>query len=349
VATPLIAAVLALATPAIALAATPVQRSFGDWTVTCDNGLRCVALGGEDDGGRVLVLDRNAGADGAILIELRGADANLVDGTAVRYPEPQWMHEVIEENLFEVRSSTDLEAVQAFIDAIRNGSRLHAADDGEDKAISLRGLSAALLFIDEAQGRLGTPGALLRRGGKAETTVPAAPPLPVLRAAPATRPLSDADAPRLAAGVRRFHADALAKAECDEEQGPNADQAWALTDREALVYVGCWMGAYQGSGLLFRTDRDEPSKSARLLLPSVPGEPAMEMLTSAEYDPATAQLHHYAKGRGLGDCGEIVSWVFDGRAFVLAEYTSMQRCAGVDVDAWPTLWRSRTASKEAAP
>jgi hypothetical protein len=109
------------------------------------------------------------------------------------------------------------------------------------------------------------------------------------------------------------------------------------------------MGAYQGSGLLFRVPRAQPAKAVRLLLPTLPGAKPHDVLTSADYDPAHGRLHHYAKGRGLGDCGETASWVFDGRAFVLAEWASMTRCTGVQADHWPTLWRSRTATTEGTP
>ena len=54
--------------------------------------------------------------------------------------------------------------------------------DGKGKAwpISDSGAAAVLLKMDEAQGRLGTPGALVRRGDKAEASVPAALPVPVI-------------------------------------------------------------------------------------------------------------------------------------------------------------------------
>jgi hypothetical protein len=333
------AAALLCAAALPATSATPVQRVFSDWTVTCDNGLRCMAMAGAENGGRLLAIERDAGPGAVPTIELAGAGVDFVDATALRFPAPQWLHQ--EDGGFQARSTRDLAAAQRFIDAIRNGSRLHAAGDGEDAPISLRGLSAALLFIDDAQGRLGTRGALLRRGDAPETKVPAAPTLPVLRAAPAPRPLAPADADRLVAAVRQQQAAALAKEECDDD-APRSDQAWALTDTDALVHLGCWMGAYQGSGLLFRVPRVQPAPAVRIALPSVPGEPPITTPTSAEYDPATGELHHYAKGRGLGDCGQLAHWVFDGGDFVLAQYTSMEQCTGVHSDHWPTRWRSRT-------
>jgi hypothetical protein len=54
---------------------------------------------------------------------------------------------------------------------------------GHGWGVSTRGLSAALLKMDEIQGRADTPGALLRKGDKPEENVPPPPPLPVIRAA----------------------------------------------------------------------------------------------------------------------------------------------------------------------
>ncbi|QSX77214.1 DUF1176 domain-containing protein [Agrilutibacter solisilvae] len=334
-----LAAAIALTAWLPASAATPVHRQFADWTVTCDNGLRCVALGAEEDGGRLLSIERDAGPHAAPRVELIGAAGGFVDATPLRFPAPAWSTD--DAGDFQSPTTSDLAATQRFIDAIRNGRRLRPGADAQDGGIPLRGLSAALLLIDELQGRLDTRGALLRRGERGDERVPAAPALPVLQAAPPPAPLADADATALVATVRRLQADTLAQEDCYE--ATVLDQAWALTDTQALVQVGCLMGAYQGSGLLFQVARRDASSARRLQLPSVPGEPAMTMLTSADYDPATGQLAHYAKGRGLGDCGETAQWIFDGKRFQLAQYASMERCAGAHADHWPTRWRSRVA------
>lgn len=344
------AALVAVALAAAAFAshaATPVRRTFSDWTVICDNGLRCVAQTGDDNGQRALQIERDAGPDASAWLEMTGPVADLVDDRPIRYPAPAWWNN--EDEGVAGRGTRDLGTIQRFIDAVRNGSQLHADTDEAGPGLSLKGLSAALLFIDDTQGRVGTRGALLRRGDKPDASVPAAPPLPVLQAATAPRALGEADATRLVAQLRRMQAQALAQADCDEPPPSSGDEAWPLTDSEALVHLGCFMGAYQGSGLLFRVPRAQPAKALRVLLPALPGEPPRDFVTNVDYAPATAQLSHYAKGRGLGDCGEIASWTFDGHAFVLAGFTSMDLCNGVNADRWPTHWRSRAPSTEKTP
>ncbi|RYD40495.1 MAG: DUF1176 domain-containing protein, partial [Verrucomicrobiaceae bacterium] len=50
---------------------------------------------------------------------------------------------------------------------------------GKHWTLSLSGLNAVLLKMDEAQDRIGTPGALVRRGNKPESSVLAPVPPPV--------------------------------------------------------------------------------------------------------------------------------------------------------------------------
>ncbi len=66
---------------------------------------------------------------------------------------------------------------------------------------------------------------------------------------------------------------------------------------------------------------------------------------SADYDPATATFSTSAKGRGIADCGESASWVFDGKDFHLAEATWQDRCGGGSAGDWPVIWRSRTVRR----
>ena len=67
----------------------------------------------------------------------------------------------------------------------------------------------------------------------------------------------------------------------------------------------------------------------------------MDSFTNADFDPATATLSQYAKGRGVADCGVSASWRFDGERFVLKAYALLDRCGGVQPGDWIDLWRTR--------
>jgi len=47
-----------------------------------------------------------------------------------------------------------------------------------------------------------------------------------------------------------------------------------------------------------------------------------------------------AKGRGLTDCGMSAGWIWDGKGFVLSDFSLQIPCGGVYPGDWPTLFRS---------
>src|SRR5262249_33612075 len=51
-------------------------------------------------------------------------------------------------------------------------------------------------------------------------------------------------------------------------------------------------------------------------------------LVNAGFDPKTASLSSYSKGRGPGDCGTSQQWVWDGSRFRLTEMREMSECRG---------------------
>ncbi|WP_460762636.1 DUF1176 domain-containing protein [Lysobacter fragariae] len=331
-------------------AAEPINRTFTDWTLGCDNVRTCVAVGVDEDSGLVVRIERDAGPATStrttVFGSFEGARRMFVDGRPVALPPKSWKAGNGAEETWVVQTR-QLGATQAFLDAIRNGKVLatQARPGEDDPKLSLQGLSAALLLMDEAQGRLGTKGALVRRGSKAESTVPAAASLPSLQHAPVPRPLKESDARRLAASVRKAQRALLEKEDCTSDDG-EFDNAYALTDSDALVMVECMRGAYQGTSVLFRTPRRNAKQAERVVLEGVGAIRAQDMLTMADYNPETATLSHFAKGRGLGDCGEFANWVFDGERFHLADYSVMDHCAGLMPDEWKTLWRTREPLQE---
>src|SRR5699024_9650878 len=149
--------------------------------------------------------------------------------------------------------------------AIRNGDRLHVGEDEQAPVLSLAGISAALLLLDEAQGRLDNVTALLRTGNEPASAVPAAAAPPRLHPAPPSPPaIEPALAKRLVAAARHHHADQLDARECLVEPEAAFDTVVPLGQQEALVMLECWRGAYQASFLLFRTPLQAPEHSRRI-------------------------------------------------------------------------------------
>lgn len=333
-----IAGLLLLAMPV--RADEPLHRHFKDWQVICDNVRHCVAFAGNESEGPGLMLGRAAGPGTTPLVRIvkpfEGGPAALqLDGRALTLRPADWSIEPDGG----ARQSRSLDAVQRFIDQVRNGRRLHdpSAKAPAEAAVSMAGFSAALLLIDEHQHRLGTAGALLRRGRKPDTGIPAAPALPVRHSA-ATTPLGKSEARRILVAVRRVHGIDHA-GQCDLEQD-ESDHVDALNAREALVALMCWRGAYQDGSMLFRASRKAPYHARALVLPSPPGTESESTVTNAVYDSGKGVLHHFAKGRGIADCGEATTWAFDGREFQLASHRFMPSCFGIGPEHWPWYWRS---------
>lgn len=322
-----------------AWAAQTIDRRFGDWRLVCDNLRRCTAYATADDaGGEYLAIRRDGGRPALISLWIGGLEHPAVDARTIDLG-PGW--KVDRDNSSPVATTSDADSAQRLVDLIRSGERLTdaRANANEHVFVSLRGLTAALLAMDEAQGLLDTPGAWIRRGDRIASPSPLEAPA-VPRAATSPAALSDAQATRLAGEVRREQAGLLRREDCASMEGREPfDSAVALTAGDALVFLECWPGAYQSSSLVFRVPRRDPGAARRMTFESYPGAQRIDILTNAGYDPSSAELSHFAKGRGLGDCGEGASWIFDGRAFRLVSYLMMESCAGMMADAWPTYWR----------
>ena len=48
----------------------------------------------------------------------------------------------------------------------------------------------------------------------------------------------------------------------------------------------------------------------------------------------------FAKGIGLGTCGEASSWAWTGHDFELVRLSEMRECRGVGSDDWPMVYRA---------
>ncbi|MFT4266495.1 MAG: DUF1176 domain-containing protein, partial [Xenophilus sp.] len=223
------------------------------WSIACDNGLRCAAKGLRDVyRGSDLLIERDAGPVGAIRVKIAAAfpfviDDLRLDGKPLGLDPRAWR---MERRDGVTRLSTDRQAVaRAFIKRIRNAQDLEFATR-EDGYIPLRGLSAALLRMDERQGRIGTVTALVRPGAGASGTVPPPPDLPVLRPTRTLSSLSAADEAALTTRARKEHADMFLK-QCERFLEPIKDQAWRLDDQHVLILIPCSVGKYEPDQRLF--------------------------------------------------------------------------------------------------
>lgn len=322
----LLAAALAASAPA-----EPGElRTFRDWTVGCDNGRACTGIAllpetadweqwvtmslrrGPAPGDAAVAMLQNVDGDPVTLL----ADGNRLD---VRF-EPE-----IDGHLIVPRDPATLVA------ALRQAQTLEArnAEGVTVGRVSLSGASAAMLYMDEQQRRLGTVTALVRPGSAPASAVPASPAYPVVRLAPdsgdaAPVALSEEEVTRL----RR-------EAECTIEEvgGPDHHESVALAPGRSLILLACGSGAYNVTSIPYIAERGNAGVSFRiapfdrqwgLTAPDI-GEPT---LINAEWDAEARLLREFSKARGLGDCGTHASYGWDGTRFRLVEQEEMGECRG---------------------
>lgn len=329
--------------------AQPLQRVFKNWQVTCNNLNTCDIRNNE--GPAVMTILYYAGTDGKASLTLSlpgGADVRQVmfDNQAFRLDSKQWQRELYEGDLY--LATGDLALIQKFIKLAKHASTLSWSDDKDNNTLSLAGLSAGLLLVDERQGRIDNQSALLRIGTGSVKQVPAVPVVVKLNPPqPQTKPLADEE--KLIAQVIKAQADLLLSEECvDHVQDLEklTAEAYPLTDSDALVAVRCWTGAYQSSSIVFVVPRNAPELAQRLTVPliTITSELQypldMDIFTEVNYSPESAILSHAARGRGPADCGEAADWLFDGKQFQLISYHSQPHCNGGEPGDWPSLWQA---------
>lgn len=332
--------------PALALAAVPEPKTFRDWMAGCDNRKSCAALSLPPlvaDTTAYLRLERPAGPDSAasLILRLSGdwktppATVELkLDGTP--FPAAGKAMSVTANDNIATLTFQPADTA-ALIDAARKATKLSITAPGLSAEISLSGAVAALLWVDEQQGRLNTPSALIRKGSAG--TAPAAPALPVITARPASGTLSEKDGKALAAALRK-HIKQRDPDLCGDDASPAvADEAWPLDGKRSLVALTCSLGAYNASNAFWIVEGNAVTTAKPVNFPQNDGD-AKNMLTNGEFEPKTGRISYFAKGRGIGDCGVAGGYAWTGSSFVLTELSMMGECRGIGSDDWITLFRS---------
>lgn len=309
---------------------TPQERAFRDWRAVCDNAGRCSAYGANGQSTGWIILSRDAGAGAAIRVAAGQAAWDVAEADAV--PRLTLDGRPLD-------MSDDPRRTLALARDLAQGQVLTIGVDDQSVEVSLSGASAALLWIDERQGRVGTPGAVMRPGDGPADRIPEPAPLPVVTgvAAPAQTglPGSGVTLPPALQGRPDVRS-------CVEEWWPGAEPIHSvarLADGVYLWGVECFRGAYNlGQGFWITGEDGADPRPADL--PRILGE-ADNVLVNAAFDPESGILDAFARGRGLGDCGVIQAWAWTGQAFVLTREVSMPVCAGMSAEHWPALYRTR--------
>ncbi len=341
-----------------AFAAGPAHaqtKQFRDWLAGCDNLRTCTAYGFDSTqmGGAYVMLTRDGAAGAGLRVTIavdvqNGSKFKLSfdDAALGGLPAEAIAGETNNDDDFKRLVISDPKAVETLIAGLRKAKKLivtridapgATASDPATTEISLTGVVAAMLWMDDQQKRVGTVTALVGRGDKPATAVPAPPALPVVTAVKMPTDPKPAKAP--AAVI------AKARSVCEDKKIIEEDDATRLGADQVMYWFPCTekSGAYNFYSALVLAERGKPVREIELKLPrelATKDNNGVEIAINAGFDESTQTLSLFDKGRGVGDCGESSDWVWDGRAFRLISYRQMPSCMGVAPGDWPVLYRA---------
>ncbi|MYN01461.1 DUF1176 domain-containing protein [Pseudoduganella sp. DS3] len=302
--------------------------SHHDWELACDNTGTCRAAGysGYDAGDYAVsvLLTRPAGpgqaASGQAMIGQYG-DNPVVDGLPAKFKLALHINGAAHGSLAFSKDSltADLSASQlaALVAALAKHAEVEMSVGDHTWRLSDAGAAAVLLKMDEYQGRIGTPGALLRKGGKPEAGVPPAVPAPkfALARIPKPQPSDTKFVARHEKALRAALKAATSQEDCDDlhdQEDQVALEAQRLSPTQMLVSARCWMAAYNaGSG--YWVVNDKP-----------PFQPVLATTSGSDYSEGKIDEQH--KGRGLGDCWSSRTLGWDGKRFQLIAESTTGMC-----------------------
>lgn len=324
--------------------AVPVQQSFTDWQVTCNNQNFCIARNTGYHHGLVMTIARSAGAhtDVHLRIDLGKmgtaeidapsiAPRLLVDGEPLALDRAKWQerpHHLITHNAG---------AITTLLEKVGNADAI-TLTEGQGK-ISLAGLKAALLFLDSQQKHVGSETAWIKKGDDPPLSVPSA---PALKEVVINNPMPTAFIQNELNDLLDYGTWRMNNSRCSLDTVRREVRIFAISDEKALLLISCEAGAYNIVDLGWTVSRQKPFVAQKIDL-KLPFTPASENLSlelmNADYDETHNELITLARGRALGDCGASSRWRFDGQYFRLVRYAREPACDGWHgSSSWPTLW-----------
>jgi hypothetical protein len=323
----LFAAALAAAT------GTGELKTFKDWTVGCDNGRACHAVGQYSAQNMEVIsvsIARGAGATDAPKIWFRLQDSPAIDlSVDGKRLGASFVND--EEN-----QTVTAQSAARVIDAFRTATKIELIGEGGKVIgqLSSLGASAAMLYMDEQQRRTGTVTALVSKGPKPASAVPRPPALPIVRRAGGS---ADPMRKLTAAQVRKVQQD---NAECMDDDVSDKVEYARLDARTTLAIVNatCASGAYNFYGIPLLLRDNGKREIARF-----EGREGDDLVMNLSWKGKERLLESYFKGRGMGDCGGGSDWAWDGTRFRIVRSRMMDECLGATE--WITTFRARVVDR----
>lgn len=313
--------------------------SHEDWEVYCSNTGTCRAAGYQSDDASEypasILVTRHAGAKQQVRVEfaLAGGDQESFAANKIKnihfYVNGKDLGNVdtngIDSPLMGQLTTTQ---VNALLQQATQKVEIVFKNNHYTWKISDAGMTAALLKIDDFQKRIGTVGALIKKGKLNESNVLMPQPKLVIKK------VKTAEKPYLTLNPKSKQYASLYKSLMAAQPKPKEDgfcegvydfdsdaikaqpiELYKLTNNNVLATTLCWRGAYnEGYG-------------AWVLNQSLIG-PATYITQSAS-DIESGMINSAQKGRGIGDCWMSQSWIWDGQRYVQNQDMWTGMCKGL--------------------
>jgi Protein of unknown function (DUF1176) len=332
---------------------------YGDWIVGCDNVNSCHAtsLDPEDsvDGrsthsGTSISVKRDAAgrSPANVRISLNSVAGELsqanvamlmVDETKLAVDFKYEFDGEYEKGIINLPPCSDRSVIEDLLRAKtlylldRKGNVLASA--------SLTGRRDALVHIDTAQKRNETDSALVFKGEKLFKGPADTPPYPLVRV-----PERTWKAPAQLNAAVTEQARAFYNCRSAEMVMRNLEIKYVRLDRNntlAIIPALCGTGAYNSTVRVAILDNEGRMRRPLFDMTAKPEQP--DQFINGWWDEADGLLSSYAKSRGVGDCGLVERYAWDGHRFRLAERSEMSECRG-STD-YITTWRAKVEHRRA--
>ena len=336
-----------------------------DWQLVCDNTSTCRAAGYAAEG---LVSSDKLGDASVLIIVEAGKKLSTVQVKLSNWEELE-QEKLVPEQLSKTNYKVELllnnksygfiqlsseregqlstAQAQQLLKLANQNTKIQFRSGAYRWQVSDTGLAAILLKLDEVQGRVGTPLALVSKGSLNRQTPKSAKAKPVIKKAYS---YADKDKEQLTpAKLVYFQKNINKWIDIDDKQlvGSNDGMGdcelvnpkteayqrmqefgvdrlgWdfiPVDSKHTLATHECWGGAYNMGVGYWLINHAKPSKPT--------------LITTSASDYSDGEIYAIHKDRGIGDCWNRAVWVWDGKTFAMTEDSSTGMCRGFAGGAW---------------
>ncbi|MCH7329790.1 DUF1176 domain-containing protein [Acinetobacter modestus] len=328
---------MALSSTSFAQEIKGISFSHQDWEIYCSNTGTCRAAGYQNEDGKnepaSVLLTRKAGAKQTVSAEFALANFEQESLPAAKlqnihfYVNGNDLGQVsVDGTEFPIMGKLSTNQVNGLLQQAKQKTDIVFKNSNVQWQISDAGMTASLLKMDDFQKRIGTVGALIKKGNADESKVLTAQPKLVVKK------VKTADKPYLTLQPKTKQYQSvypllMAAQPIPKEEGfcegiYNGDgtesqpiELYKLSNNKVLAMTLCWRAAYnEGYG-------------AWVLDQSLTGKATL--VTEHASDFGLGVMSSAQKGRGIGDCWSSDEWVWDGQKFVHTKDMWAGMCKGL--------------------